>query len=89
MAKKNKQTKLVINENLHQQINILSAQTKMTMQEWGNIFCQVGLSIVNKAKEQGVEDKDIADFMEYLMENEMTDTHIALVAQNYEESKED
>ena len=89
MAKKNKQTKLVINENLHQQINILSAQTKMTMQEWGNIFCQVGLSIVNQAKEQGIEDKDIADFMEYLMENEMTDTHIALVAQNYIESKKD
>ena len=46
-------------------------------------------SIVNKAKEQGVEDKDISDFMEYFMENEMTDTHIALVAQNYIESKKD
>ena len=87
MAKKNKQTKLVIDENLHQQINILSAQTKMTMQEWGNIFCQLGLLITNQAKEQGVQDNDIADFIDYVKENDMTDTHISLMAQNYNESK--
>lgn len=88
MAKKNKQTKLVINENLHQQINILSAQTKMTMQEWGNIFCQVGLSIVNQGREQGIEDKDIPDFLNVLEENAVFNDDIRHIAQNYIESKE-
>ena len=88
MAKKKTQAKIVINENLHQQINILSAQTKMTMQEWGNIFCSNQLNIINQAKEQGVEDENIADFLEYCMENNMTDTHIALMVQNFQDSLE-
>ena len=43
---------------------------------------------VNQAKEQGIKDKNIGDFLEYCMENEMTDTHIALMVQNYQDRLE-
>ena len=46
------------------------------------------MSIVNQAKEQGIEDKDIADFMDSFLENPMTGDHINLMAENYIESKE-
>lgn len=46
-------------------------------------------SIVNQAKEQGVEDKDIADFLNVLEENTAFNDDIKHIAQNYKESKED
>jgi len=88
MANKKKQPKIVINESLHQQINILSAQTKMTIQEWGNILCRNQLNIINQAKEQGIKDENIADFLDYLMENGVIADDIRFMAQNYLKSLE-
>lgn len=44
-------------------------------------------SIVNQAREQGIEDKDIADFMDSFLEHPMTGDHINFMAQNYNECK--
>lgn len=70
-------------------IKHIHAETGKPKQEIANMLIAWALKVVNQAKEQGVKDKDIADFMNVLEENEMTDTHIALVAQNYIESKKD
>ena len=87
MAKQTKPTK--ISANLHRQINVMSAQSQIPIQDILDIFCQLGLHIVNQAKEQGVQDNDIADFIDSFLEHPMTDDHINFIAQNYKESKKD
>lgn len=70
-------------------IKRIHAETGKPKQEITNMLIAWALSVVNQAKEQGVEDKDIADFMNVLEENTVFNDDIKHIAQNYKESKED
>lgn len=70
-------------------IKHIHAETGKPKQEIANMLIAWALKVVNQAKEQGVKDKDIADFMNVLEENAVFNDDIRYIAQNYIESKED
>jgi hypothetical protein len=86
MAKQTKPT--IVSANLHHQIKVTSAQSQIPIQDILDIFCQIGIFTINQAKEQGVKDENIADFLEHFMKNKRTVTHISLMAQNFQECLE-
>jgi hypothetical protein len=89
MAKKNDIPKIAVPKDLHKKIKILSAQSSLSIKELVFILLNHSICEFETAKEQGVEDKDIADFMDSFLEHPMTGDHINFIAQNYIESKKD
>ena len=86
--KKNKIPQIAISQDLSTNIGILATKINTHKKDLADTLLRFGINIINQAKEQGIEDKDIADFMDSFLENPMTGDHINLMAENYIESKE-
>lgn len=69
-------------------IKHIHAETSKPKQEIANMLIAWALEVINQAKEQGIKDKDIPDFLNVLEENAVFNDDIRHIAQNYIESKE-
>lgn len=68
-------------------IKHIHAEINEPKQAIANMLIAWALDIINQAKKQGVQDNDIADFIDGFLEHPMTGDHINFMAQNYNESK--